>query len=289
MTSVQTMLRSTLALLPSRGGVCAAAALSLLAVTIAGCESADKLDAPQVIVTPYDAAQGEALWAVIPLINESGISDVDALMVSDKLVAAIDQSRGIACLPLNRTIAGMRAARLDTLRTPEDAQKLSRILGTDALVIGTITDYDPYNPPKLGLALALYAAERNGESGLSADPMRLRQAYSDNQVRVENPSASRPTATVSEHLDASNHDVLLQVKQYALGRHDKSSAMGWRQILSSMDRYTEFAAFTVVSRLVDQERIRVSLASVPPPPALSQRSQPAAQSRVSAEESTPSR
>lgn len=266
MTTVSTMLCS----IPSgvRARTTLVALLSLAALLVStGCESADKLDAPQVIVSPYDSSQGEALWAVVPLVNESGVSEADSFMVSDKLVAAIDQSRGIACLPLNRTIAGLRAAGLNNLRTPQDARALAKVLGVDALVIGTITDYDPYNPPKLGMALMLFVNDRDEYTLTNADPMKLRQAYSDRQVAVNNANTSRPAATVSEHLDASNHDVLLQVKQYALGRHDKSSAMGWRQILASMDRYTEFAAYTVVSRLVDQERIRVALAGTPPAPA----------------------
>lgn len=238
---------------------------AVLALAAAGCSSnSDRLDAPQVLVSPYDTSQGDALWAVVPLANESGVAGIDTYMIADKLVAQIDQVRGVSCLPLNRTIAAMRARGMNAVRTPEDARVLSQTLGADALVIGTITAYDPYDPPKLGLAVALFAQprERAGE----VDPMRLGQAYSDDRVRVQSAYETRPVATVSEQYDGRAHDTLMDVKNYARGRHDTSSATGWRGVLASMDRFTEFAAYSSISRLIDQERLRVAMARVPVAP-----------------------
>lgn len=217
----------------------------------------DVLEAPQVLVSPYDQSQGDALWAVVPLGNESGVSSVDTYMIADKLVAAVDQVRGVACLPVNRTIQVMRARGISGVRTPEEARALAASLGADGLIVGNVTAYDPYDPPTLGLALALYVRERSTDSG--PDPMRLQQAYRDDRVSVRSNFESRPAATVSETLDAKSHDVLMQVKNYAQGRHDRTSASGWRGILASMDRYTEFAAYVAVSRLIDQERLRVGI------------------------------
>jgi hypothetical protein len=230
----------------------------LACLLLAAC-STDRhaLDAPQVLTAPASATGNEALWAVAPLANESGIASVDTLAISDKLVAAVNEVRGISCLPLNRTIAAMRARRLTHLSSPDDARLLAETLGVDGLIVGSVTAYDPYDPPRLGITLALFA-HRPADDLSQADPLRVRGAYSDTQVRVPTRFDSRPAAVVSEHLDGSNHDVLFALRQFATGRHDPHSAHGWRVYLVSMDRYTEFAAYTAVARLIDRDRLRMA-------------------------------
>jgi hypothetical protein len=68
---------------------------------------------------------------------------------------------------------------------------------------------------------------------------------------------------VSEHLDAKNHQVLMDVKSYAEGRHDPKTALGWKRFTASMDLYTEFAAWRTVGQLVDHEWIRLARVQKP--------------------------
>ena len=43
-------------------------------------------------------------------------------------------------------------------RDPAEARRLANILGVDAVVIGSVTDYTPYYPPRCGLRVEWYAA-----------------------------------------------------------------------------------------------------------------------------------
>lgn len=251
MTTVQTML-----------GTCRASfalvAVSLLITLLPGgcAPSSDTRVPPQVLVSPYDSSQGDALWAVVPLGNESGVSFANTDLVADSLIAKINEVRGVACLPLNRTIAAMRARGMTAVRSPGDARMLANALGVDALVIGSITAYDPYNPPKLGVALAVFARENRPANGV--DPMKLQMAYTDRDPGVQTQFLDRPIATMSEHFDGANHEVQLAIQRYSAGRHEPASALGWRGMLASMDLYVEFAAHEAVSRLLEQERLRLA-------------------------------
>lgn len=247
MTTVQTMLRVF-----ARGALAA-----LVLVTHAACQPQGRPAPvpPQVLVAPYDASTGEVLWAVAPLGNESGVSEVNLDMIADALVARIDEVRGIACLPLNRTLAAMRARGMRSIRTPGDARQLALALGVDALVVGNVTAYDPYDPPKLGLSVALYSRDRSMAKPI--DPVKLKRSYSDYGQITRSQFADRPSAVISEHLDGANHEVKMELMRYAQGRHEADSARGWRGHLASMDLYTEFAAFVAVSRLLEQERLRL--------------------------------
>jgi hypothetical protein len=246
MTTVQNML--------ARGMLLAASSVGVVA-TLGGCAaSGDELVAPAVLESPFDASRGEVLLAVAPPVNESGVSTLDVLTMGDELVAAFSEARGLAAVPMNRTLAAMAAKGLPAVRTPMEAKILADALGVDGVVVSSVTAYDPYDPPTLGLALALFM--RDGERAASLDPKALSGAYTDQPSRSRTTFDERPVVTVVEHLDASNHEVLLGLKEYATGRHDPKSALTWRRYTASMELYTQFAAYYTVRRLLEKEHDR---------------------------------
>jgi hypothetical protein len=241
-----------------------AAAVALGASVLAGCAfDNDTLVAPVVLQSPYPASRGEVLFAVAPPANESGVSGVDVLTVGDQLVAAISEAHGLAAVPMNRTLAAMTAKGIPAIRTPRDARVLADALGVDGVVVPSITAYDPYDPPKLGLAIGLFMRDTDTASNL--DPKALQSAYTD-QTAAPRPTsfADRPASTVVDHLDGSNQQVLIDLKDYAKGRHDPNSALTWRRYTASMDLYTQFAAYHAMRRLLQEEHNRLgTLAAAP--------------------------
>lgn len=226
----------------------------------AGCTQSKKeelLIAPRSLVAPYDAVGGEVLWAVVPLANESGTTEADRSSASDALVAAIEETQGLRCVPLNRTIAAMRALKMNGLRGPGDVRRLADAMGVDGVVIGAVTAYDPYTPA-IGISIALYA--RTGAMNRvspGVDPHEL--ASRPTEAGAARPALrDAPVATASENLDAKNHQVLMDLKAYAEGRHDQPSALGWRRYTASMDLYTQFAAYHAVDRLLESEWVRLA-------------------------------
>ncbi|MBX3357244.1 MAG: hypothetical protein KF745_02330 [Phycisphaeraceae bacterium] len=254
MTSVQNMLRCRRA--PAAFAACVLAAAWVLAAT--AC-SEPQLVPPQVAVSPYDTTRGDVLWAVAPLMNESGTSSVDSLAVSDTVVNTVTATQGLAAVPMNRTLLAMRALGMNGVRSGSDARRLAQALGADGVIVGVITAWDPYNPPKVGMALALYAAPGRSVPARGFDPSSLQKAYSDQDPSLKQRNEDEPSAVVSDYLDGSNHGVQFDLKNYAEGRHNpQNSPMGWRTYLASMDLYTEFAAFWTVNRLLDEERLRLA-------------------------------
>lgn len=269
MTSAQTMLARTLL---TYGAVLAlATTLSLLT----GCEGFPRRDKeltpPRVTVAPYDPSLGEVLWAVVPLANESGTEIFDPLVVSDKLVAAAEEVQGVRTVPLNRTLQAMHSLGLKGVSDPGQVRQLAAAMGVDGIIVGTVTAYDPYDPPTIGLSLALYARTEAMGSTFGPDPIdprTLTAAPTDTITRPGGGIGDRPTAVVSANLNANDHGVLMAVREYAAGRHDPVSALGWRRYTASMDLYTQFAAQHLVAALVEQEHQRLaSLDETEEPPA----------------------
>ena len=221
----------------------------------------DRLDAPAAVVAPYDTSERDVIWAVLPPRNESGTSLVRVDLIGDELVAAVQQVRGVRCVPLNRSIEAARELGLtDGPRDSADAVRLAEALGVDGVIASSVTAYDPYDPPILGLALALYTKSgvMNKAANASLDPVALQMAFTEfgrfDGVRF----GGEPVSVVSEHLDARDHAVLMALRAYATGRSDPTSSLRWRVYTASMELYTRFAAHHAVGRLIDEEWLRLA-------------------------------
>lgn len=241
---------------------CFAIALWVMAIGClqAGCQAKPELDAPQFTVSPYDQSRGELLWAVAPLRNESATTTVDPLVMSDKIVEALEQVRGIRALPMNRTLETMRALRMPMIRTAGDANRLAEALGVDALVVGAITAYDPYDP-RLGLALTLVprTAAMNGMTHLETGKLDARAVTSSaTEVAAATAPLGEPSSSASLLFDGKNQAVQMDVRNYAEGRAERVSAAGWRRYLRSVDLFSEFAAHRTVDQLVQAETLRLA-------------------------------
>ncbi|MCW5765841.1 MAG: hypothetical protein KIT68_07680 [Phycisphaeraceae bacterium] len=248
-------------------GVIACLGLAGAAATSGCAPSKPGLTEPEVLVAPYQTGGARVLWAVAPLRNESGTSAADAMMVSDALAARAAEIRGVSCLPVNRTVAAMRTLRMPSVSSPADARRLAQALGCDGILVGTITAYDPYDPPTLGLTVGLYGRDGSAiaPAGPSLDVRELRTAGAD-ATAAASAWSEQPLSVAAEHLDSKNHEVLMNLRRYAEGRHDPTGPMGWRKYTASMDLYSEFAAFWTLRRLLDQERLRLARPGPPDKP-----------------------
>jgi hypothetical protein len=242
--------------------LCAFGLVIAFVITLSGC-AGEQLHAPRSLSSPYPASSGEFLWAVAPVANESGTSDADPLLVSDSLVAQVQQIHGLNAIPVNRVLEVMRSLEIEVIDSPAAAVQVAKALGADAVVAGTITAWDPYEPPEIGLAISLFVLRDEmrspGARSPGVDPRALQAAPTDYTLPTR-ASPTTPVSSVSEHLDAANHEVLMRLRDYADGRHDPDAPMGWRRYAASMSLFTEFACHRLTERLLDAERIRVARA-----------------------------
>jgi hypothetical protein len=247
----------------------AAAVLIVAVAPLAACESNPKSKMPIGLASPYGPG-AEVVLAVAPLRNESGVSIVDELGFSDTLVNEMQQTQGVSVLPMNRTLAAMRALRLGSIDTPADALALAKAAGADGVVVGSITAWEPYDPPTVGLTLAVIGRSplMRAPADPSIDPKALRSAHSEAQA-TDRPQVLGALSVVSETLDSNSGETRELVRRYAEGRHDPNSALGWKRYVSSMSLYGKFACYEMSRRLFEAERQRlgtVAAAKVEPPP-----------------------
>ncbi len=221
------------------------------------CTSCNMLHKPDPmpigLLAPYGNGH-DVIWAVAPLRNESGTSLANELALADTLRNQLTEVKGISALPVNRTINAMRALKMSSVMTPGDARKLASALDVDAIVVGSVTSWQPYHPPQIGLNLVLFHNGGAMQDSAMLDPVAMTTASTAMSID----SGTGPISSVSIQLDGASNEVRCKVKQYAEGRHDPTSAMGAEKYLKSMSEFEKFACFQVTSLLLEHERNRLS-------------------------------
>lgn len=219
-------------------------AVLIVAWLLAGC-------GPTLVQPAQLTAPSPALWGIAPFANESGVSRLDTLDIADAFTDEAQDVRGLAVVPVNRVIAAMDQLELDDVTTEAEAAALCRLLGLDGLVVGTITAYDPYRPPKLGLAVQLYAPESGAPSAPDSRALTAATSGPDAQPQL----AAAPTTQAYGLFDGRNHATLLALSEYAAGRTSPDAAYGDEIYLVRMDLFARFACHHLLRDLMGPETV----------------------------------
>lgn len=94
--------------------------------------------------------------AIVPFFNLSPEPSADGFRFAEAYFAELQKVPGFQVLPVGVAEAAIQDLQLD-LQNPEDVMKLGQALGVDAVVVGAITDYNPYYPPRIGLQVSWYS------------------------------------------------------------------------------------------------------------------------------------
>ena len=225
--------------------------LTVTALLLCGCAPRG----PQAETAPQPPVP-QRLWAVAPLRNESGSAYADGLALADHLAQQLETAPGVDVLPVNRTLRALESLHMGAPESPQDALKLLGTLEADALVVGTITAYDPYEPPKLGLALELYVAPRRH----ARDPVALRQLVSAAVDRSGDATQRRrlqPVCVASAVFDARDPAIDELLGPYLHGSGSESdTAEAARLHRLSMDLFSQFVSHVMSRRLLRAESSR---------------------------------
>lgn len=235
-----------------------ALALAWLTVCVTHAVGCRTVGDPDAAAGLYPARQ---VWAVAPLRNESGSQAVDTARVADHLARQLELAPGIDVLPVNRTLAAMDALGMPVVTDKNAAIALRRTLGVDALIVGSVTAWEPYTPPKLGLAVELYG---NVDRPWFATPESVRALSRAATDEMSRPMAvethqDQPLTVVSGYFDGASPAIRQSIERYAnrRGGHEDMVA-AWRPYMLSMDLFTEYAATRVRERLLDAEAGRLA-------------------------------
>ena len=221
-----------------------------LAVTLAGCTPPPPpYGAEQQMFLPGNQRQ---TWAIAPAVNLSGQKAVDPILQADLVYQQMQQVHGLTVIPVNRVVEVYAGLHIDKVQSPGQAALVCDALGCDALVVPTITAYDPYEPPKLGAALQLLAKPSGFVRPRNVDVRELsRQAAPADDAALP-PAVENHFLQAVGMYDAANGSVRDAVNDYARGRCDPAGPLGNREYLTCMDKFCGFAYASLTGNLLRQ-------------------------------------
>lgn len=95
--------------------------------------------------------------AVLPFYNQSAEPTVDGEAVAIAYYNELQAIPGFEIMPIGVAKQMLSASGIEP-RTSADFQKLARLMNVDAVLVGSVTEYSPYYPPRMGIAVDWYAA-----------------------------------------------------------------------------------------------------------------------------------
>jgi len=234
--------------------------LCLLAGLLAGCAAAPKYGEEKSI-TLDDGTH--PIWAVAPAVNLSGQASVDPILQADLVFQQLQAVNNLTVIPVNRVIQVYAALHITKVESEEQAAIVCEQLGCDALVVPTLTIYDPYNPPKMGAALQLLGRKSYAHAN-NVDARELtRQAT---PLETEALPSHPGFIQVVGMYDAANGSVRDAVLRYAKGRNDPTGPLASNEYFQDMDRYSGFVYHTLIEQMIGR------VTEQPPPVAQAEQS-----------------
>ncbi len=214
------------------------------AMVIGGCKTVG----PVRPETVSNRLLGPVTIAVAPAVNLSGSADFDPNRFADLMASELSFAEGVRVIPVSRVLGVLAAQRLERVESAVHAEQLARWVGADAILIFAVTEYDPYDPPSIGISAQLFGARPRVGLELPG-PVDLDQPVIRDSVTPEKASV-HVLAESQRVYDASHERIVREIRLFARQRNADESPYGWRRYVVDQQRYMRFCCHATVYALL---------------------------------------
>ena len=187
---------------------------------------------------PATPMHGEPrLVAVLPFFDETGRSSFDA-----------DEFGGILANEFVKA-TGARVLRPSHLRTGEpiatiaDAIRAARKLGADTVIACAVTDYDPYDPPRIALHVQVLKTEPRTLSTKDLDVLLQSASWKKGPLTMTRDGAAHAQVAFEAVFDARDAGTRRLVADYS-----QRSGTRETEILAVQSRWMQFVSSQILTR-----------------------------------------
>ncbi len=233
---------------------CWAIALWLLtSIGATGCGSSRRI-AKVEIANPF---LGTVTIAVAPAVNVSGSTDFDVNRFADLMASELSHADRVAVIPVSRVLGALAVQGKDRVDSPAHAMEIAELVGADAILVFAVTEYDPYDPPSIGISAQLFG--RDPWQGFDAgnDDDAKSDVHAEGGVARNRDGAGRVLAETQRIFNASHADVVGDIQSFARQRDADESPYGWRRYVVSQQHYIRYCCYATVRALLSGEHAAV--------------------------------
>lgn len=217
----------------------------LVAVSLlTGC----RLGGPTERVSIANPALNPITIAVAPALNLSGSNDFDENRVADLMASELAYADGVSVIPVSRVLAAAATQGLKGVESPTHALELVELLGADAILVFAVTQYDPYDPPSIGISAQLYGVWPGPRFG-AVDPTALSRQAS---LAAAQRRPDRPAMVETQRVfDASHGSIVAEIREFARLRGGDKGPYGWRKYVVSQQHFLRYCCHATIGALLD--------------------------------------
>lgn len=218
--------------------------LGLLALALAaGCRTAPDAAAPE--------RHEMRLVAILPFVDETGNSSFDGEAFGAILASEFVKAAGVRAIRPAQIRAALTPG--EQLRTMDDALRVARRLGADTVLACAITDYDPYDPPRVAVHAQLLRADARMLSAADVDRLVQSASWQRGPLSLSRDRAGNAIAAFEEVYDARDRGTRRLLSAYA----DRTS-LRESEFLAIQPRYLEFVSSQIILRAWELARVHGS-------------------------------
>jgi len=212
---------------------------------LGGCGLVKKRVEPVRVTNPR---LGSMTIAVAPALNLSGAADFDANRFADLMASELNYADGISVIPVSRVLAVLGMQGRVGVESPTHALELAALLGADAMLVFSVTEYDPYDPPSIGLSAQLYGT-RPGTRVRGVDPVALSHRARPGPPPSQN-GRRRVLAQVQRVFNASHGSLVEDIRAFARLRRGGRSPYGWRKYVVGQQLFIRYCCQATIRALL---------------------------------------
>ncbi len=198
---------------------------------------------------PRNPLAGVEKVAVVRFENYTG-AQIDLPAFSETFASELAQFQGFTVTrPADVAARAKQGGHALPPASTAEAVKLAQFLGVDAVVVGGITEYDPYYPPRMALAAQMIGVKRFSLSGTDVD----RLVPSGKPFRVDAGRQDLVVSALEKVYDSNYEPTRIELRGYIKAHSGDDHAFPEEDAaLRVMERYWRFVSNRMVRALVDQ-------------------------------------
>ena len=200
----------------------------------------------------FNSLRGVETIVVAPAMNPSTSTDIEMIEFTNALASELQQVEGLNVVPIGRVYQYLSSQKMATVGSVEEAKALAEVFKAQATIVAAITEYDPYDPPRMGLAVQLYAVSPlpapTGTPGF--DPVAA--SRSAVPFEVTDDLKNRPRDDVQRIFSGRSLETEKLAQLYAKRRMADDTPFGWRRFLIDQREFQRLCCYGVIREMLGE-------------------------------------
>jgi len=206
--------------------------LTLALALLAGCQNA---------ATKASDRHEIHLVAILPFFDETGNSSLDGEAFGAILASEFVKASGVRAIRPAQIRAALNPG--EKVLSIDDAIRVARRLGADTVLACAITDYDPYDPPRVAVHAQLLRADSRAMSAEDVDRLIQSASWQKGPLPLSRAKAGHAIAAFEEVYDARDRNTRRLLTAYA-----ERTSLRETDFLAIQPRYLEFVSNQIIVR-----------------------------------------